>query len=204
MVNALWSKYDELQFGNLNWAYWHAVCAVPSMAAAHFGAAIEALQRAYMRKHPEAVNQRLVPDKEVARFLRQGMLDVLAHASLNDEVRRILRDRISNFNQSPWQVVAGRFLDHIRIALAEEEKDALRHRNFAAHGNAGDDVDPLRTVRAFQLLRIMFNRILLRITDASDRYYDYCTYDHQLKHFPERDLGDPVPPDASVNKPRQQ
>lgn len=197
MVNALLSKYDELQIGKLNWAYWHAVCAVPSMAAAHFGAAIEALQRAYVKNHPQAVNRRLVSDREVAKSLRQGMLAVLADAALDDEVRKILVNKVSNFNQSPWQVIAERFLNHIGIILGEAEAEALRHRNFAAHGNAGDDVDPLKTVRAFQLLRITFNRILLRITNAHDRYYDYCTYDHQTKHFPERDVRDPIPRDVS-------
>ena len=52
MVNAIYAKYDDLRFGELSWAYWHALCAPVHMAAAHFGAAIEALQRTYMERYP--------------------------------------------------------------------------------------------------------------------------------------------------------
>jgi hypothetical protein len=47
MVNAIYVKYDDLNFGVVSWAYWHAVAAAPHIAAVHFGAAIESLQRAY-------------------------------------------------------------------------------------------------------------------------------------------------------------
>lgn len=47
MVNALYAKYDALNLGVVSWAYWHAVTATPHIAAVHFGAALESLQRAY-------------------------------------------------------------------------------------------------------------------------------------------------------------
>jgi hypothetical protein len=45
IANAVYAHYDELRFGSFSWAYWHAMCAPVHMAAGHFGAAIEALQR---------------------------------------------------------------------------------------------------------------------------------------------------------------
>jgi hypothetical protein len=47
MVNALYAKYDSLNFGVVSWAYWHALTATPHIAAVHFGAALESLRRAY-------------------------------------------------------------------------------------------------------------------------------------------------------------
>ena len=41
-------KYDDLNLGVVSWAYWHAVTATPHIAAVHFGAALESLQRAYL------------------------------------------------------------------------------------------------------------------------------------------------------------
>lgn len=50
VANSIFAKYNELDFGNLAWAYWHAVCATPHIAGVHFGAVIEALQRQYIKK----------------------------------------------------------------------------------------------------------------------------------------------------------
>jgi hypothetical protein len=45
MVEKLVSAYHTLDLANLAWAYWHARTAAVHIAPAHFGAAIEALQR---------------------------------------------------------------------------------------------------------------------------------------------------------------
>ena len=52
MANAVYAHYDELRFNSFSWNYWHAMCAPVHMAAGHFGAATEALQKAYMNAHP--------------------------------------------------------------------------------------------------------------------------------------------------------
>lgn len=193
MVSAIYSKYDELQFGDLNWAYWHAVCAVPHIAAAHFGAAIESLQRAYLKSHPGSIDQRLITDKGALKSLKDGMLAVISQAGIDDDTRKVLENKISNLNQTPWPIITKRFLEHIGIELGEAELGALRHRNFAAHGSTGDAESPLDTIRSFQLLRLTFNRILLRVTGASASYYDYCSYDSRTQSFPDRVLREPVP-----------
>jgi hypothetical protein len=51
-VAALVLTFDELDLANLSWAYWHACAATPHIAPALFGAAIEALQTAYIKAHP--------------------------------------------------------------------------------------------------------------------------------------------------------
>src|ERR1700722_7562209 len=48
-AESILTHYTALKFGSLSWAYWHAVCATPHIAPVHFGAAIEALQRRYLR-----------------------------------------------------------------------------------------------------------------------------------------------------------
>ena len=47
--------FEELDLANLSWAYWHACAATPHIAPAHFGAAIEALQNAYIKSRPGVV-----------------------------------------------------------------------------------------------------------------------------------------------------
>jgi hypothetical protein len=60
MVSALVENYDALDLGNLSWAYWHACAATVHIAPAHFGAAIEALQRAYIKKSPDAITSTIL------------------------------------------------------------------------------------------------------------------------------------------------
>ena len=64
MVVALVSAFDELDLANLSWAYWHACAATVHIAPAHFGAAIEALQRAYVKAHPEGIMTTIVPREQ--------------------------------------------------------------------------------------------------------------------------------------------
>ena len=55
MVERLVAAYDDLDLGNLAWAYWHARTATAHIAPAHFGAAIEALQRGYVKMKPDTI-----------------------------------------------------------------------------------------------------------------------------------------------------
>jgi hypothetical protein len=52
-------------------------------------------------------------------------------------------------------------------------------------------------IRDTKLLKVLFHRMLLKIVDGSDHYYDYASLD-----FPIRNLREPVPPaeDASPVK----
>ena len=63
VANAVYTHYDQLRFNSFSWAYWHAMCAPVHMAAGHFGAAIEALQNAYMKAHPAKLDKTLITDK---------------------------------------------------------------------------------------------------------------------------------------------
>ena len=53
LVNAIFHNYEALDFGNLSWAYWRALCATPHIASVHFGAAIEMLLRQYAATKPD-------------------------------------------------------------------------------------------------------------------------------------------------------
>jgi hypothetical protein len=63
MINAIYAKYDDLNFGVVSWAYWHAVTATPHIAAVHFGAALESLQRAYLSSTAARRSSGIVDDQ---------------------------------------------------------------------------------------------------------------------------------------------
>jgi hypothetical protein len=79
-------------------------------------------------------------------------------------------------------------LRDINIALGPDELLAWRRRNDAAHGNALEPGGELLLIKDNNLLRIVFHRMLLRITSAGDSYFDYAT-----PGFPIRRLTEPAP-----------
>jgi hypothetical protein len=186
LANALYAKYDELQFSHLGWAYWHAVCAPVHMAAAHFGAAIEALQDAYVKAHPSDFQTKLVRERKDWQELQGKLLGIVEAAGLPADVQTILVNKVGGLNSVPASKLSEQVFDHLGIRLGELENKAWRQRHIAAHGAFSED-DPVATIKETKLLKIILHRLLLKITGGSDLYRDYYTLD-----FPNRRLEEPI------------
>lgn len=188
MANALYSHYDELEFESLSWAYWHARCAPVHMAAAHYGAALEALQSAYMKAHPTKF-ERVLIDDVLWKPLKQKLLAALADSGVAPDIREILANKVkSNLNQTPTGALWSKLFTETGIILGDAETTAWKRRNLAAHGGAVNDETAIPTIRETKLLKIILHRMILKIAGASDRYYDDYTIGHAV-----RNLADFVP-----------
>lgn len=97
MVNAIYQKYDDLNFGVVSWAYWHAVAATPHIAAVHFGAALESLQRAYLSSTAGPRSSKIVDDGtwDKIRTSLESFLDCLR---LPSDACEALKNKIRNLN----------------------------------------------------------------------------------------------------------
>lgn len=189
VANAVYAHYDELRFSSFSWAYWHAMCAPVHMAAAHFGAAIEGLQSAYMKAHSAKFDTTLVTDKAKWTPLKKAFLKAIAEAELEPTASTILTKKVtSNLNQTPAGVLSEKMLDEIGITLGKVETAAWKRRNIAAHGGEVDLDSIIPTIMETKLLKIILHRIVLKITGASDRYYDDYTVGHTI-----RNVTEPVP-----------
>ena len=62
---------------------------------------------------------------------------------------------------------------------------AWKRRNDAAHGNALETGSELSLIQDNNLLRMVFHRMLLRITNASSSYFDYATPGFPIKPLTE-------------------
>lgn len=194
MANAIYARYDELRFNSFSWAYWHAMCAPVHMAAGHFGAALEALQKSYMKAHPANFSTILIPDKTKWKPLKDAFLKAIAEGGLESAVSTILSNKVtSNLNQTPAGVLSKKMLAEIGIALGEVETAAWRRRNQAAHGHEIDTESVIPTIMETKLLKIILHRMVLKITGASDRYYDDYTMGHAI-----RKVTEPVPSPAAA------
>ena len=197
MANAVYAHYDELRFNSFSWAYWHAMCAPVHMAAGHFGAATEALQKAYMKAHPLKFSTTLNTDKAKWKALKDALLKTIAEAGLEPAVSTILTNKVtSNLNQTPPGVLSEKMLAEIGITLGQVEAAAWKRRNQAAHGSEIDIDSVIPTIMETKLLKIILHRIVLKITGASDRYYDDYTIGHAI-----RNVTEPVP-STGVTPPR--
>ena len=190
MVNSLYSHYDALHFGPLSWAYWHAMCATPHIAAVHFGAVIEALQRSYLKANKGVLKTKLVEEKEWERMKAPvaSVESSISGLATDDDVKTLIKNKLHDLNTKPPRLITESLLNLLQLELGERERKAWKRRNVAAHGGSDEAKEVVDLVRDIKLLRLRFHRMLLSITKASDLYYDYFSLGH-----PTRKLTEPVP-----------
>lgn len=188
LVNALYTHYDDLQFGSLSWAYWHALCAPLHIAAVHFGAAIEALQRRYVAKHSKDFPTKLVSHKGKWDVFAAMVNAEIEKLDISDDAKNLMKANTGLLNQVPRRVTTEELLNKTGLVLGEDESRAWKGRHDAAHGNDTTSDATSGMIRNNKLLKVIFHRMLLKAIDGSDQYYDYASLD-----FPLRPLADPVP-----------
>lgn len=186
MLNAIIGKYDELDFGNLEWAYWHALCATPHIAGVHFGAAIEALQRRYIAANPAKVQTKIIADRPLWNSFSDEIDGVITRSNLPDESKAALRENIGSLNRMHQKAKMEALLREVGIELGPEEALAWKRRNDAAHGNEMEAGGELSLIQDNKLLKVVFHRMLLRITKASDLYFDYATPGFPMRRLVDR------------------
>lgn len=189
MVVALYCNYDEYNFRNAFWAYWHAVAAPIHMAAIHFGAAIEALKKAYVQHHHAAIKTAIL-DKAHWGDFHKKIEACIASLDVPPEQKKLLSNKVSNLNSTPQDIVMENFLDALKIQVDVIEQSAWRNRNHAAHGGSVNEDNSIKTIRENKALMVLMNRILLAMTGGSDFYYDYYTLGHPISR-----LAVPIPND---------
>ncbi|CAJ0792947.1 hypothetical protein LMG7141_02730 [Ralstonia condita] len=189
MASGLFAAYEAYNLRTAFWNYWHAAAAPVHMVAAHFGAAIEALQRAYFSNTAVEAHTRIVAE-EAWRGLYAQIDRCIQDSALSSEQKRMLGNKAQHLNSAPQAVLADRFFTAIGLEISALEKDVWMNRNRAAHGGGITEERGIQTVRENKVLMMLMNRILLSISGASDLYYDYYTLNR-----PTRRLLEPVPDD---------
>lgn len=174
MVEALVVNYELLDLGNLSWAYWHAGTATVHISPAHFGAAIEALQDAYCKGHPDVGRTKILPTAQW-KSLRDTIKEVIDGALIDEESKAALKEKLNDINKPPQRVILKSLLDAIGLELSSAENEAWKRRNDAAHGTPIPEGQELAAIRDMKLLRGLFNRMLLRMSNAADGYIDYTS-----------------------------
>jgi hypothetical protein len=71
------------------------------------------------------------------------------------------------------------------LQLGQDEDAAWGRRNRAAHGMPIPEGQKLAAIRDTKLLRGLFQRMPLRITNAADQYIDYTSPGHPFRRLDE-------------------
>lgn len=186
LVSALYRAYDEIGFGDLNWGFWHARCATPHIAPVHFGPSSKPSGRRAQRRFSGQIPTKIVGDPDIwARFsdAAKALIDGLR---IPADRKLLLVDAIGRTNGMPHKAVMESILDRMRLRIGDGESAAWRRRNDAAHGRAIPTGSEFDAIQDTKFLRGLFDRMLLKLVDASDDYIDYGSL-----NFPVRPLGDP-------------
>jgi hypothetical protein len=189
-ASALYAAYDELGFGDLNWGFWHARCATPHIAPVHFGAIIEALRKVCADRFSEEIATKIVDDGETWNKFFDEVKRLAEKLEIPEDRKPLLQQAAGRMNSMPHQAVTESILDRMKLQFGKAERTAWRRRNDAAHGRAIPPGSELEAIRDTKYLRGLFDRMLLKLVNASDSYIDYSTPKHPIRPLAEA----PTPP----------
>lgn len=190
LVNAIYNNYEKYKFGHLSWAYWHAVCAPIHVAAVHFVACIESLQKSYIENNGKIFSSALM-ERSKWKLFRKAALEALNNAGLEEAEKKVFESKIGSLNQAPQSILTERFLNHLDMDFSAGEKSAWQQRNNAAHGNEIEKGGEILLIREIKILKVIFHRVLLKVMGGGGYYIDYYSVG-----FPIKFLGDSIDEDS--------
>ena len=182
MVNALFVHYDELNFRQLNWDYWHAIFSPTHAQPVLLGACIEAIQTSY--KKLKKYDSKLL-DKKNAKYLKDEFLKIVDSMPLQEEEKKILQNKACDLNNPPQRILNERFFASLSLEMGDKEKSAWARRNDAAHGKERTQGSHRALMKDIDLLKNTLHRIIISITDANSQYIDCYTPGYPIRQLRE-------------------
>ena len=105
-------------------------------------------------------------------------------SALDPGAGKLIKNKLGNLNEMPASLVSEQVFDILGLELSATEEEAWESRNTAAHGSSVRK-DAVETIKNAKLLRILFHRLLLELSDGSDAYRDYHTVGHPVRRLEE-------------------
>lgn len=192
VASALFEHYDELDFRALSWNYWFAVNAPQHMAPGHFGAAIEALEKAYLKANPGFKLAGPIDDEGQEKRVREALQKCIDDLKLDESLRQQLHTKIGDLNRPSGSSARQQVMERLGLGWGAAEDAAWRRRNAAAHGKARQPGDSIPAARDIVILRTILNRMVLKIACASPTYIDRHTPGYRV-----RALSQPIEVDSA-------
>ncbi|MDP3023424.1 MAG: hypothetical protein Q8N32_09385 [Sulfuricurvum sp.] len=168
LLISLYDNYEKYHFQHLFWMYWHASTSHFYSASVQFGACIESLQNSYLEENS---NSKIIESKEIWKDFRDKTKKLIDELAIGENEQKLLGNKIDNLNLLPQQKQLEKLFELLNIELTDLESNTWRQRNIPAHGKKIEcNVEYIRGVK---ILRTLFNRLILKISNASEYYFDY-------------------------------
>ena len=112
---------------------------MPHIAAVHFGAALECLQRAFLSASSAPASSTVV-DEKTWETIRSALEISLVPPRLPSNTLETFRNMIRNLHSRSQQSTSKDLMDQLELVLSSREKQAHNARHESAHGK-DDEVD---------------------------------------------------------------
>jgi hypothetical protein len=192
IVNAVAAKMKDLNMEYPLFLLWLGQVSPLDVRAAHLGAAIESLRDSY-----DNLETTLLPKNVWKTAIKEPLLKTFDDVTANlDEATKEsaainkLRNKLGSLNEKSSNMKYEEFFNLISLNIGEVEKAVLRERNTPAHGSRYSPDQYPGLVMTTNALYTLFNRIVLKLTNAADCYIDYSTYGYPVRDI-DRPLGGP-------------
>jgi len=192
IVNAVAAKMKDLNMEYPLFLLWLGQVSPLDVRAAHLGAAIESLRDSYCVSCK--LDTTLLPKNVWKTAIEEPLLKTFddVTANLDESIKesaeiKILRNKLGNLNDKSSNMKYDEFFDLISLKIGKVENAGLKERNRAAHGSPYSSAQYPGLVMTTNALYTLFNRIVLKLTNAADCYIDYST-----DGYPVRDIDHPL------------
>lgn len=187
LLNSLYNNYETYYFQHLFWMYWHASTSHFYSASVQFGSCIESLQNSYLEKNS---NSKIIESEEIWKSFRDSSKKLIAKLDIDKNEQELLSNKIDNLNLLPQQKQLEKLFNILEIELTCLESRTWKQRNIPAHGKQIEN--NIEYIRGVKILKTLFNRLVLKITNASKFYFDYYSIGNE-KSYRLRLLKDGIP-----------
>lgn len=184
MATGFYKNYELLDLQKFIFRLWHAEVSPPYMKAAYYGAMIETIQKREIERSNSKISHTIVEKAQYRRSIKV-LTKYLQKQGIPTEAKDLFLKKIQNGNMAPQRTLAERFYSSLGLTLGVLENGAWDKRNNAAHGN--EELSVIESIRSTKILRIILGRIVIKLTEGSEKYIDYYTFGH-----PVRDLREPI------------
>lgn len=181
MATSLFDIYESYKLQNVFWNYWHAKAAPIHMAAAHFGAAIESLQRTYYKNTNKESQLKIISNTEAWDEIHKKINKIIDESEIPEYEKLISNNKTKGLNNAPQSIISEKFFQDLNLTIGPLEKRVWSQRNKAAHGGGIKDGEESKTFSENKILMMLINRIILSFNNHNKYYYDYYTLDRPIK-----------------------
>lgn len=187
MISSVATKMGIINIEYPLFLIWLGLTSPLDVQAAHFGAAIESLRDSYCAAENE-LSTLLIPKDIWKTRVRKSLLDAFNNTipslqSIESKNLEILKRKLEGLNKKSSNMQYEDFFDLLSLQVGKVELQALRERNKPAHGYRYKPSDYHKLSMTLSALYSLFNRLVLRITEANECYIDYSTYGHPVRYI---------------------